>query len=310
MAFYNLDPAMGETLARLVAHLARQGRPGLADQISITWLRYPESLLDRATSLSGAGLEALPVAGASLGGNRQRYPASVVKLVYLVAAEAWLQRRLIEEDPELRRALADMVGDSSNDATSLVVDLLSGTRSGPDLPPERLAGWASQRRLVNAWLDSLDWPEWQGSNACQKTWSDGPYGRERQFYGTALENRNRLSTDGTARLLQAVIAGAVVSPPACERMRQLLRRSLDPGLRAADPENQVDGFLGQGLPEGARLWSKAGWMSQARHDAAYVEADGVDPFLLVVFSEGSACAKDTELLPAIAASLVNDHRRA
>ena len=310
MAFYNLDPAMGETLARLVAHLARQGRPGLADQISITWLRYPESLLDRATSLSGAGLEALPVAGASLGGNRQRYPASVVKLVYLVAAEAWLQRRLIEEDPELRRALADMVGDSSNDATSLVVDLLSGTRSGPDLPPERLAGWASQRRLVNAWLDSLGWPEWQGSNACQKTWSDGPYGRERQFYGTALENRNRLSTDGTARLLQAVIAGAVVSPPACERMRQLLRRSLDPGLRAADPENQVDGFLGQGLPEGARLWSKAGWMSQARHDAAYVEADGVDPFLLVVFSEGSACAKDTELLPAIAASLVNDHRRA
>jgi len=310
MAFYNLDPAMGETLARLVAHLARQGRPGLADQISITWLRYPESLLDRATSLSGAGLEALPVAGASLGGNRQRYPASVVKLVYLVAAEAWLQRRLIEEDPELRRALADMVGDSSNDATSLVVDLLSGTRSGPDLPPERLAGWASQRRLVNAWLDSLDWPEWQGSNACQKTWSDGPYGRERQFYGTALENRNRLSTDGTARLLQAVIAGAVVSPPACERMRQLLRRSLDPGLRAADPENQVDGFLGQGLPEGARLWSKAGWMSQARHDAAYVEADGVDPLLLVVFSEGSACAKDTELLPAIAASLVNHHRRA
>jgi len=278
--------------------------------LSLTWLRYPESLLDRATSLSGAGLEALPVAGASLGGNRQRYPASVVKLVYLVAAEAWLQRRLIEEDPELRRALADMVGDSSNDATSLVVDLLSGTRSGPDLPPERLAGWASQRRLVNAWLDSLDWPEWQGSNACQKTWSDGPYGRERQFYGTALENRNRLSTDGTARLLQAVIAGAVVSPPACERMRQLLRRSLDPGLRAADPENQVDGFLGQGLPEGARLWSKAGWMSQARHDAAYVEADGVDPFLLVVFSEGSACAKDTELLPAIAASLVNDHRRA
>ena len=310
MAFYNLDPAMGETLARLVAHLARQGRPGLADQISITWLRYPESLLDRATSLSGAGLEALPVAGASLGGNRQRYPASVVKLVYLVAAEAWLQRRLIEEDPELRRALADMVGDSSNDATSLVVDLLSGTRSGPDLPPERLAGWASQRRLVNAWLDSLGWPEWQGSNACQKTWSDGPYGRERQFYGTALENRNRLSTDGTARLLQAVIAGAVVSPPACERMRQLLRRSLDPGLRAADPENQVDGFLGQGLPEGARLWSKAGWMSQARHDAAYVEADGVDPLLLVVFSEGSACAKDTELLPAIAASLVNHHRRA
>jgi hypothetical protein len=64
------------------------------------------------------------------------------------------------------------------------------------------------------------------------------------------------------------------------------------------------------LPEGARLWSKAGWMSQARHDAAYVEADGVDPFLLVVFSEGPDCAKDTELLPAIAARLLQHQRRA
>jgi len=129
MAFYNLDPAMGETLAHLVDHLANQGRPGLADQISITWLRYPQSLLHRAVSPSGEAFDALPVAGAGWGGERQRYPASVVKLVYMVAAEAWLQRRLIEEDPELRRALADMVRDSSNDATSLVVDLLSGTRS-------------------------------------------------------------------------------------------------------------------------------------------------------------------------------------
>ena len=310
MAFYNLDPAMGETLAHLVNQLASQGRPGLADELSITWLRYSQSLLDRAASLSGAAFEALPVAGAGWGGERQRYPASVVKLVYLVAAEAWLQQRLIEEDPEMRRALADMVRESSNDATSLVVDLLSGTRSGPALPPARLAEWASQRRLVNTWLDSLGWPEWQESNACQKTWSDGPYGRERQFYGTALENRNRLSTDGTARLLQAVIAGALVSPPACERMRQLLWRSLDPDLRAADPENQVDGFLGEALPERSRLWSKAGWMSQARHDAAYVEAEGVDPFLLVVFSEGPACAKDTKLLPTIAATLLEHQRRA
>ena len=310
MAFYNPDPAMGETLVRLVEQLTSQGRPGLPDQLSITWLRYPQSLLDRAASLSEAEFTALPVAGASWGGERQRYPASVVKLVYLVATEAWLQRRLLEEDPELRRALADMVRDSSNDATSLVMDLLSGTRSGPALPPERLARWAQQRRLVNTWLDSLGWPEWQGSNACQKTWGDGPYGRERQFYGTDLENRNRLSTDGTARLLQAVIAGGLISPPACERMRQLLWRSLDPAQRAADPENQVDGFLGEGLPDGARLWSKAGWMSQARHDAAYVEADGVDPFLLVVFSEGPGCAKDTELLPAIAASLLQHQRRA
>jgi hypothetical protein len=155
----------------------------------------------------------------------------------------------------------------------------------------------------------LSWPEWTGCNACQKTWGDGPYGRERQFYGPNLENRNRLSSDFTARLLQAVIAAAVVSPAACERMRSLLERSLDPADRAADPGNQVDGFLGGGLPVGTRLWSKAGWMSQARHDAAYLEAEGVDPLLVVVFSEGKSCAEDGILLPKIASELVRHCRR-
>jgi beta-lactamase class A len=82
-------------------------------------------------------------------------------------------------------------------------------------------------------------------------------------------------------------------------MQELLARSLAAEERAADPENQVDGFLGDGLPEGSQLWSKAGWMSQARHDAAYVEVPGQKPFLLVAFSEGPACANDARLLPEL-----------
>jgi hypothetical protein len=87
-------------------------------------------------------------------------------------------------------------------------------------------------------------------------------------------------------------------------MRDLLARSLDPSKRHADPENQVDGFLGEGLPAGSKLWSKAGWMSQARHDAAYVEAEGVAPMLLVVFSEGKARANDAQLLPELCRQLL------
>ncbi|MDP4808888.1 MAG: class A beta-lactamase-related serine hydrolase, partial [Cyanobium sp. MAG_160] len=271
MAFYSPDPAMAQILADLVRALELEGRPGLAQHLSITWLRYDQPLLGRAADLDPAQFWAQPVQGASWAGDRPRYPASVVKLVYLVAAEAWRQADLLADTPELRRALSDMIRDSSNDATSLVVDLLSGTTSGPALPPERMAHWLEQRQLVNRWLSELGWPELHGCNACQKTWGDGPYGRERDFYGSELENRNRLSTDAVARLLQAVLAAALVSPPACARMTALLARSLDPALRLADPENQVDGFIGEGLPLGSRLWSKAGWMSQARHDAAYVE---------------------------------------
>lgn len=315
MAFYSPDPAMAQILADLVRALELEGRPGLAQHLSITWLRYDQPLLGRAADLDPDLFWAQPVQGASWAGDRPRYPASVVKLVYLVAAEAWRQADLLADTPELRRALSDMIRDSSNDATSLVVDLLSGTTSGPALPPERMAHWVEQRQLVNGWLSELGWPELQGCNACQKTWGDGPYGRERVYYGTELENRNRLSTDAVARLLQAVVASALVSPPACARMAALLARSLDPALRLADPENQVDGFIGEGLPLGSRLWSKAGWMSQARHDAAYVEpsAEGsmpkAAPFLLVIFSEGQACAQDHKLLPEIATRLAAASRK-
>lgn len=304
MAFYSPDPAMDQTLARLVCSLEDEGRPGLRESLSITWLRFPRSLRQSPAGVDAESAAAPPPpAGAAWAGQRLRYPASVVKLVYLVAAEAWLQQQLLAEDPELRRALAAMIRDSGNDATGLVVDRLTGTTSGPSLPPDRFAQWAGQRQLVNEWLRSLDWPELEGCNACQKTWGEGPYGRERDFYGADLANRNRLSTDATARLLHAVLAGTIVSPPACRRMEDLLARSLDSAERAADPENQVDGFLGSGLPPGARLWSKAGWMSQARHDAAYVELEGADPFLLVTFSEGAACARDEQLLPRIAAAV-------
>jgi hypothetical protein len=304
MAFYSPDPAMGQTLRELVEQLGSGERPGLGEQLSITWLRYGQSLIGGADPLGPEDFWSLPVTGASWRGEQMRYPASVVKLVYLVAAEAWIQRQLIEEEPELRRALADMVRDSGNDATGLVLDLLTGTTSGPSLPPERFEAWCRQRQVVNRWLARLGWSELEGVNVCQKTWGDGPYGRESDFYGPERQNRNRLSTDATARLLHGVMAGALVSPPACRRMGGLLRRSLDAAARAADSENQVDGFLGAGLPPQARLWSKAGWMSQARHDAAYVEVEGVAPMLLVVFSEGERCARDATLLPALATALL------
>jgi len=306
MAFYCQDPAMQQILVDLVGSLEREGRTGLGAEVSITWLRYSRPLRDQAINLEPAVFWGLPVQGAAWAGDRLLYPASVVKLVYLVAAEAWLQEQLIAEQPELRRALADMVRDSGNDATGLIVDLLTGTTSGPSLPRERYLQWSLQRQLVNDWLISLGWPELEGCNACQKTWGDGPYGREKDFYGPQLENRNRLSTDATARLLHAVIAGAMVSPPACQRMRALLHRSLDPVGRAADPENQVDGFLGEGLPLDSQLWSKAGWMSRARHDAAYGETQAGEPFLLVVFSEGERWALDDKLLPIIASRLVGE----
>ena len=292
MAFYRPEPTMQKHLAALIDRLSAEGRPGLHDQIAVTWVRY-----DEASPVSGSGH------GASWLDQKMMYPASVVKLIYAVAAEHWLEKDLLPDSQELRRALLDMLAESSNDATGLVVDLLTGTTSGPVLRTPAWEQWQHQRQVVNQWLMDFKWPELEGVNCCQKTWSDGPYGREKAFYREDNINRNALCTGGVARMLEAVMTDGVLSPPGCQRLRTRLLRSLDQEVRAADPENQVDGFLGEGLPAGSTLWSKAGWMSQARHDAAWWCLENESPQLLVVFTEGAELAEDEDLLPVIANEL-------
>src|SRR6266545_6493239 len=51
---------------------------------------------------------------ASYRGDAQIYPASVVKLFYLVAAHRWLENGKLQDTDELRRALRDMIVQSYN----------------------------------------------------------------------------------------------------------------------------------------------------------------------------------------------------
>jgi len=66
------------------------------------------------------------------------------------------------------------------------------------------------------------------------------------------------------------------------------------------PWDQMTGFLGEGLPSGVRLWSKAGWSSRTRHDAAIVELAGGQRFILAVMTFGKPLAANQGLLPFIA----------
>ena len=65
-------------------------------------------------------------------------------------------------------------------------------------------------------------------------------------------------------------------------------------------ENQIYGFFGEGLPSNSQLYSKAGFTSKVRHDAAYIEAPGSHPFILVVFTEGQEHSQNKLLLPIVA----------
>jgi Beta-lactamase enzyme family len=277
-----------------------QAYPKLAkNQIALTWLVYDQPFVNTGGALSPMEFWSRKPLGFSYRGVECIYPASVVKLFYLVAAHEWLEQNMIQSSTELDRAMQDMIVDSSNDGTGLVVDTLTGTTSGPELAGGPFETWKHQRQIVNRYFQSLQWEEFNTINVCQKTWGDGPYGRERAFYGAMLDNRNSLTTESTARMLHAIVGGVAVSPARSQTMMNTLARSIAPADLAADPENQVTGFLGAALPQTAKLWSKAGWMSQARHDTAYIETSDTLPYLLTVFSEGKENSQDETLLPWI-----------
>lgn len=236
-------------------------------------------------------------AQASYRGDVPIYPASVIKLFYLAATHRWLEDRRLDDTPELRRAMRDMIVDSSNDATAYVVDVLTGTTSGPELSDQEIRVWFEKRNAVNRYFAALGYT---GINANKKPWGDGPYGRETQAIKLFEPRRNMLTTDATARLLVEMVTGQCVTAARSAEMMQLLAR--DPATKDPDPDNQAK-FTGPALPPGAKLWSKAGWTSQTRHDAAYVELPNGARFVLVVFTTDHA--NEREILRTVAKVVVD-----
>jgi beta-lactamase class A len=227
-------------------------------------------------------------------GEERFYPASVIKLFYLAAAHRWLEDGRLADTPELRRGLRDMIVDSSNDATNFIVDCLTGTTSGPELPAAELAGWNEKRGAVTRYFELLGY---RNVNANRKTWGDGPFGRELQDMTAHPPARNFLSTNDTARLLEEIVAGKCITPARSAEMLALMVR--DPFTPKADPDDQSLGYSGPALPPGAKLWSKAGWVSWARHDAALIELPGGGRIIIVTFTDGREHANNRAIIPAV-----------
>lgn len=231
---------------------------------------------------------------ASYRGSERFYPASVIKLCFLAYCHRLMEDGKLADTPELRRGLRDMIVDSYNEATSYVVDAITGTTSGPELPPAALAAWHEQRGVVTRYFEALGY---RNVNAQRKPWGEGPYGREKQDIAANPPARNFLSTDDTARLLEEIATGRCVTPERSAQMLELMRR--DPFTPSADPDNQSVGFSGPALPPGAKLWSKAGWVSWARHDAALIELPGGGRVIIVTFTDGREHANNRAIIPAV-----------
>lgn len=232
---------------------------------------------------------------ASFRGNERVYPASVVKLFYLVAVHHWLEDKKIQETAELKRAVRDMIVDSSNEATQYIVDVLTHTTGGYELPAKEMKDWQYKRDAVNRYFSSLGFTN---INTNQKTFCEDAYGREKVSRGPNGENRNKLTTDATARLLSEIATGRAVNAARSAQMMELLKR--DFSGTSTDNDDQGHGFTGIALQgtTGVKLWSKAGWTSTTRHDATYIELPNGAKFVLVTFTTDHA--NEREIIPTVA----------
>ena len=239
---------------------------------------------------------------ANFNGEKRIYPASVVKMFYMAALERQLEDNKITMTKELERGLRDMIVDSSNEATQYILDVLTDTSSGAELPLKEFEKWQFKRNRVNRFYSSLGY---QNINVNQKTFCEDAYGIEQQTRNYKGENRNALTTNATARLLAEIALRRFVNPERSDAMLALMKR--DPWKKTGDGDDQSVGFTGKAVVDGKiqsiNLWSKAGWTSKSRHDAAYIETPDGLKFVLVIFTENHA--NDREPIPAIAAKVFN-----
>jgi beta-lactamase class A len=243
---------------------------------------------------------------ANFRGGERIYPASVVKMFYMNALERQLEDGKVGMTNELGRGLKDMIVVSSNEATQYILDVLTDTSSGAELPPDEFAKWQYKRNRVNRFYSAMGFTN---INVNQKTFCEDAYGIEQQSRNYQGQNRNMLTTDATARLLAEIVTGRMNTPERTKAMMDLMRR--DPFAKTDDPDSQDTGFSGKALLDtkmtDARIWAKAGWTSTARHDAAYIEtADGLK-FVLVTFTERHS--NDHDFIPNVVKGVIAGLRK-
>ncbi|HKR63923.1 MAG TPA: serine hydrolase [Thermoanaerobaculia bacterium] len=271
------DPAI-ESKLRAAAEASLKAYPNLkADDLALSLVD-----LTNASTISRGDYH----------GDAPFYPASVIKLFFMVDTFATHK----ENVPDVGRALKEMIGVSDNDATAYIVDILANTTPGPSLQGRALTKFIERRRDINRRFQRLGYTD--NVSAMMKAWSFGPYGRDLQALGENRVNRNKLTANATASLLLWIVRQRAIGS---HEMMALLERPLAP---ARAEENQVKEFIGASLPEGTRLWSKAGWTSEVRHDAAYIELPTGKKYVLVVFTRG--VPDDVTLIPSIAKNVLNE----
>jgi len=232
-----------------------------------------------------------------------RFPASVVKLFWLVGFYAAIEKGIIQKDESsFTSDLDQMMRVSNNDAASRLLDTITDTESGQELKGEQLQTWLKKRQQINTFFQSAGY---EGIKLTTKNYpiyylrQEQPKGRDLQLRTESPKSiRNQVTTDQAARLLYEIYTRQAVSPIASRKMAYLLTRDLESKAWKNDPSNSIKGFLGESLPTNIYFGSKVGYTSGSRQEAAFIRSlDDRAIYVLVIFADDPAYAKDEKIFP-------------
>jgi len=238
-----------------------------------------------------------------------RYPASLIKMFWMVILYAQIEKGLLSE-ADFQVKLQKMLGKSDNNTASDIVDAISQTKSGELLKGEEYQAWLNKRKKMNRFFEEAGYTD---INISQKIFPitdkniTQPQGRDLQIRGDKPDSpiRNKMTTYHAARLLYEISHGMAVSEAASQKMSQLLTRNVDKEFWSKQPPNPIDfnpveSFFGESIPVGSQFLSKAGWTVNCRNEAAFIATKrGDSVYILVVFADHPAYAADKKIFPEI-----------
>ncbi len=236
-----------------------------------------------------------------------RYPASVVKMFWMVALYGQIENGIWADSENFSPFLAKMIKESDNEAASFVLDQVTNTRSQSRLSEKKFKKWQNKRSQVNRFFRKAGY---KNINVIQKAFpvyyieQSEPNGSESQLLGEPITNWNKISSRHAARLMYEIChTRTAVSPKASQNMCELLHRDLNPDVWKKLPYdfNPVQSLLGQSLSDTeVEFYSKAGGTNIVRTEAAMVHLKKQKSnYILVVFGTDPAYAKDGQIFPQI-----------
>jgi hypothetical protein len=203
-----------------------------------------------------------------------RYPASVVKLFWLVSITQLVSENKIDKS-EVADAIEKMILKSDNYGASQILDRVTQTQSALNsLSQPDLEAWKAKRDRINTFFRQVGYsPQ---LNVSQKTFPIPqenilePIGADKQVRGDNPDKpiRNKVTTNDISRLMYEIVTSHAVDPNSSLYMKKLLTRDINPDYWKKQPPNPIEfnpvqSFFGEGLSFRHKqidlFVSKAGW---------------------------------------------------